>query len=126
MPEINKNQVIDYLSQMPVIELAGLIKELEEKWGVSAALPVVSAGTGAVQEGSKAEEKTEFDVVLAGIGSNKIAVIKEVRAVTSLGLKEAKELVESAPKSVKTQISKEEADKIKSALEKAGAKVEIK
>ena len=128
MPEINKNQVIDYLSQMPVIELAGLIKELEEKWGVSAALPVAaaSAGAGAVQEGAKAEEKTEFDVVLAGIGSNKIAVIKEVRAVTSLGLKEAKELVESAPKSVKTKVSKEEADKIKSALEKAGAKVEIK
>ena len=127
MPQLNKEQVIDYLSQMPVIELAGLIKELEEKWGVSAAAPVVA---GPVTPGAApavpAEEKTEFDVVLASIGSNKIAVIKEVRAATSLGLKEAKDLVESAPKPVTKGVSKEEAEKIKAALEKAGAKVEVK
>ena len=127
MPELNKEQVIDYLSQMPVIELAGLIKDLEEKWGVSAAAPVAVATAGAgAESGSATEEKTEFDVTLASVGSNKIAVIKEVRAVTSLGLKEAKDLVESAPKPVKKGVPKEEADKIKLALEKAGAKVEIK
>ncbi|MDE0092850.1 MAG: 50S ribosomal protein L7/L12 [Oligoflexia bacterium] len=127
MPELNKEQVIDYLSQMPVIELAGLIKDLEEKWGVSATAPVsvATAGAGA-ESGSATEEKTEFDVTLASVGSNKIAVIKEVRVVTSLGLKEAKDLVESAPKPVKKGVPKEEADKIKLALEKAGAKVEIK
>ena len=126
MPELKKEQVIDYLSQMPVIELAGLIKDLEEKWGVSAVAPVAVAGTGAGAETAPAEEKTEFDVTLASVGSNKIAVIKEVRAVTSLGLKEAKDLVETAPKPVKKGVSKEEADKIKTALEKAGAKVEVK
>ena len=124
MPELNKEQVIDYLSQMPVIELAGLIKDLEEKWGVSAAAPV-AVSAGAV-ESAPSEEKTEFDITLASVGSNKIAVIKEVRAVTSLGLKEAKDLVEAAPKLVKKGVSKETADKIKVALEKAGAKVEIK
>jgi len=126
MPEINKDQVVDYLSKMPVIELAGLIKELEEKWGVSAVVPVSAPASMDGKGDSKEEEKTEFDVILASIGSNKIAVIKEVRAVTSLGLKEAKELVEATPKSVKAGVSKEEADKIKVALEKAGAKVEVK
>lgn len=130
MPEntqLNKNQVIDYLSQMPVIELAGLIKELEEKWGVSASAPVpVATGTVPAGATAPAEEKTEFEVILAEVGSNKIAVIKEVRAATSLGLKEAKDLVEAAPKSLKKGVSKEEADKMKSALEKAGAKVEVK
>ena len=127
MPELNKDQVIDYLSQMPVIELAGLIKELEEKWGVTASAPVAVAAPGAgVAAGGTAEEKTEFDVTLASVGGNKIAVIKEVRAVTSLGLKEAKDLVESAPKPIKKGVSKETADKIKASLEKAGAKVEIK
>ena len=126
MPELNKNQVIDYLSQMPVIELAGLIKELEEKWGVSASAPVAVATPGAGGAAAPAEEKTEFDVTLSSVGGNKIAVIKEVRSITSLGLKEAKDLVESAPKPVKKGVSKEEADKIKSALEKAGAKVEVK
>ena len=128
MPEIKKDQVIDYLSKMPVIELSGLIKELEEKWGVSASAPVVSAGVATAGAGpdTAQEEKTEFDVTLASIGSNKIAVIKEVRAATALGLKEAKDLVESAPKSIKKGVSKAEADKIKSALEKAGAKVEVK
>ena len=125
MPELNKDQVIDYLSQMPVIELAGLIKELEEKWGVTASAPVAVSAPGATA-GAATEEKTEFDVTLASVGGNKIAVIKEVRSVTSLGLKEAKDLVESAPKPIKKGVSKEEADKIKASLEKAGAKVEIK
>ena len=126
MPELKKDQVVDYLSQMPVIELAGLIKELEEKWGVSAAAPVVAAAPVAGAGATPTEEKTEFDVLLSSIGSNKIAVIKEVRTITSLGLKEAKDLVEAAPKELKKGVSKEEADKIKSALEKAGAKVEVK
>ena len=126
MSQLNKEQVIDYLSQMPVIELAGLIKELEDKWGVSAAVPAAVAPVAGAAVAAPAEEKTEFDVTLASVGSNKIAVIKEVRAVTSLGLKEAKDLVEGAPKPVKKGLSKEEADKIKSALEKAGAKVEVK
>ena len=127
MPQLNKEQVVEYLSQMPVIELAGLIKELEEKWGVSAAVPVAPAAVaGGSAEASEVEEQTAFDVTLASVGSNKIAVIKEVRAVTSLGLKEAKDLVESAPKPVKKGVSKEEAEKIKSALEKTGAKVEVK
>ena len=126
MPELSKDKVIDYLSQMPVIELAGLIKYLEEKWGVSAVAPVAVATAGAGAEVAPAEEKTEFEVILSSVGSNKIAVIKEVRATTSLGLKEAKDLVEGAPKSVKKGIPKDEAEKIKTALEKAGAKVEVK
>jgi len=124
MAELNKTKVIDYLSKLPVMEMAELVKELEDKWGVSAAAPtVVAAGAGAAAE---AEEKTEFDVTLASVGANKIAVIKEVRTVTGLGLKEAKDLVEGAPKPLKTDVSKEEATKIKAALEKAGAKVEVK
>ena len=119
---ITKDQLIDHLSKMPVMDLAGLVKDLEDKWGVSAAQPVAAAAPVA----AAVEEKTEFNVILAGIGSNKIAVIKEVRSLTGLGLKEAKELVDSAPKMIKEKISKEEADKMKSALEKAGAKVEIK
>ena len=122
---VTKEQLIDHLSQMPVIELAGLIKDLEEKWGVSATAPVAvaaAAGPTAVA----VEEKTEFSVTLASIGTDKISVIKEVRSLTGLGLKEAKGLVDSAPKMIKEAISKEEADKIKAALEKVGAKVEIK
>ena len=126
MPQPNKEQVIEYLSGLPVMELAGLIKELEDKWGVSAAAPVVAPAGPAGSAGPAQEEKTEFDVTLAGIGANKIAVIKEVRSLTGLGLKEAKDLVESAPKPVKKGVSKEEADKIKAALEKTGAKVEVK
>ena len=127
MPQINKEQVVEYLSQMPVIELAGLIKELEEKWGVSAAAPMapVAVASGSA-EASEVEEQTALDVTLASVGGNKITVIKEIRAVISLGLKEAKELVESAPKLIKKGVSKEEAEKIKSALEKTGAKVEVK
>lgn len=122
---ITKEQLIEHLSNLPVIELAGLIKDLEEKWGVSAAAPVMAAAAPA-GAAAAAEEKTEFDVTLAGVGSNKIAVIKEVRGFTGLGLKEAKELVDGAPKTVKEKVSKEEAEKIKAALEKAGAKVEVK
>ncbi len=121
---VNKEQVVEFLSQMPVIELANLVKELEEKWGVSAAAPVaaVAAGVGA----APAEEKTAFDAILTDAGANKINVIKEVRAVTGLGLKEAKDLVEGAPKAIKEGVSKEEAEKIKKAVEAAGAKVTIK
>ncbi len=121
---LEKNQVIDYLSNLPVIELANMIKDLEEKWGVSAAAPVAVAAAGPAA--AAAEEKTAFDVVLADAGANKINVIKEVRALTGLGLKEAKDLVEGAPKTVKEGVSKDEAEKIKEALVKAGAKVEVK
>jgi large subunit ribosomal protein L7/L12 len=122
---LNKEEVVDFLSAMPVIELAEMIKTLEDKWGVSAAAPAaiaVAAGPGA----AAVEEKTEFDVILASAGANKINVIKEVRALTGLGLKEAKDLVEGAPKAVKEGISKDEANKIKEALVKAGATVEVK
>ena len=124
---LQKNEVIDFLSNMPVIELAGMIKELEEKWGVSAAAPVAMAAVGgAAAGGAPAEEKTTFDVVLADAGANKINVIKEVRALTGLGLKEAKDLVEGAPKTVKEGVSKDEAAKMKDVLVKAGAKIDIK
>ena len=124
---LNKDEVIDFLSNMSVMEIADLVKELEDKWGVSAAAPVaVAAAGGAGAGGAAAEEKTEFDVVLASAGDKKINVIKEVRTITGLGLKEAKDLVEGAPKPVKQGVPKEEADKIKEALEKAGAKVEVK
>lgn len=115
------------LSAMPVMDLAKLIKELEEDWGVSAAAPVAMAmAPGAAAGGAPAEEKTTFDVVLADGGANKINVIKEVRALTGLGLKEAKDLVEGAPKTVKEGVSKDEAAKMKDVLTKAGAKVDIK
>jgi large subunit ribosomal protein L7/L12 len=123
---LNKDEVIDFLSNMSVMEIADLVKELEDKWGVSAAAPVAVAAGGGAAAGAPAEEKTEFDVILAAAGDKKINVIKEVRGITGLGLKEAKDLVEGAPKPVKEGIPKEEADKIKEALEKAGAKVEIK
>ena len=123
--EINKESVIKYLSKLPVIEMAELVKELEEKWGVSAAAPVAMAAGAAAPADAEAEQ-TEFSVTLAGVGGNKIAVIKEIRAVTSLGLKEAKDLVDGAPKVIKESVSKEEAQKLKTALEKAGAKVEVK
>ena len=122
------NAIIDQLSGLTVMEAAELVKKLEEKWGVSAAAPVMVAGAGggAAAAAAPAEEKTEFSVVLADAGANKINVIKEVRAVTGLGLKEAKDLVEGAPKEVKGGIPKAEADEIKKKLEAAGAKVEIK
>lgn len=124
---LDKNQVIDFLSNMPVIELANMIKDLEEKWGVSAAAPVAVAAPGAAAAGgAPAEEKTTFDVILTDGGANKINVIKEVRALTGLGLKEAKDLVEGAPKAVKEGVSKDEAAKMKDVLTKAGAKVDVK
>ena len=120
-------RIADELSTLTVIEAAELSKMLEEKWGVSAAAPVaVAAVPGAAAAAEEAEEQTVFTVVLASFGEKKINVIKEVRAVTSLGLKEAKELVESAPKPIKEDVSREEADKIKEKLEAAGATVEIK
>ncbi len=120
------NAIIDSLSGLTVLEAADLVKKLEEKWGVSAAAAVAVAGPAAGAAAAPAEEKTEFSVVLAEAGANKINVIKEVRAVTGLGLKEAKDLVEGAPKEVKGGIPKAEADEIKKKLEAAGAKVEIK
>ncbi|CCZ21889.1 50S ribosomal protein L7/L12 [Acetobacter sp. CAG:977] len=118
-------KIVDELSALTVLEAAELSKMLEEKWGVSAAAPVAVAAAGAAGA-APAEEKTEFTIVLAEAGANKINVIKEVRAITGLGLKEAKDLVESAPKPVKEGVSKEDADKIKKQLEGAGAKVEVK
>ena len=120
------NALVDQLSALTVLEAADLSKLLEEKWGVSAAAPVAVAAAGGAAPAAAAEEKTEFDVVLADGGANKINVIKEVRAITGLGLKEAKDLVEGAPKAVKEGASKDEAEKIKAQLEAAGAKVELK
>ena len=121
------NKIVDDLSSLTVLEAAELSKLLEEKWGVSAAAPVaVAAASGAASGEAAAEEKTDFDVVLAEAGSNKIAVIKEVRTITALGLKEAKDLVEGAPKPLKQGVAKAEAEEMKKALEAAGAKVELK
>jgi large subunit ribosomal protein L7/L12 len=123
----NLQKIVDDLSTLTVLEAAELAKLLEEKWGVSAAAAVaVAAGPAAGAAAPAAEEKTEFTVVLAAVGDKKIEVIKEVRAVTGLGLKEAKDLVEGAPKPVKEGVNKEEAAKIKATLEKVGAKVELK
>ena len=130
MSDITKDQVIDWLSNQTVLEVADLVKELEEKWGVSAAAPVAVAAAGGAAAGgggdAAAEEKDEFDVILTEAGSNKIAAIKEVRAITGLGLKEAKELVEGAPKPVKEGVAKDEAEEIKKKLEAAGSKAELK
>ena len=128
MANITKDQVIEFISNMSVLEMSELVKEMEDKFGVSAAAAAVaapvSAGTG--DAAAPAEEKTEFDVILTSIGEKKINVIKEVRGITGLGLKEAKEAVESAPKAIKEGVSKEEADEIKKKLEEAGASVELK
>jgi large subunit ribosomal protein L7/L12 len=125
MPDLEK--IAEDLSALTVIEAADLSKLLEEKWGVSAAAPVaVAAAPGAADAGAAAEEQTEFDVVLASFGEKKINVIKEVRAMTGLGLKEAKDLVEGAPKPVKEGVSKDEAEELKKKLEEAGATVELK
>jgi large subunit ribosomal protein L7/L12 len=121
----NLDQIVDQLSALTVMEAAELSKMLEEKWGVSAAAPVAVAAVGAVAA-APAEEQTEFDVILTSAGDNKINVIKEVRAITGLGLKEAKDLVEGAPQPVKQAVSKTEADEIKKKIEAAGAKVDIK
>ena len=126
MADITKEQVVEWLSAQTVLEVADLVKELEEKWGVSAAAPVAVAAAGPAAPVEAAEEKDEFDVIFAAAGANKIASIKEVRAITGLGLKEAKELVEGAPKPIKEGATKEEAEEIKKKLEAAGAKVELK
>jgi large subunit ribosomal protein L7/L12 len=127
MTEITREAVVDYLSQMPVIELAGLIKTLEDKWGVKAAPVAVAAGPAApAAPVEKEAEKTEFDVVLSAAGANKIQVIKAIREITGLGLKEAKDLVEAAPKTVKEQVSKADAEEMKKKLTEAGATVELK
>ena len=129
MAEITREAVVDYLSNLPVIQIAELIKTLEEKWGVKAAPVAVAAvggGGGGTQQAAPAEEKTEFTVSLKEAGENKINVIKVVREITGLGLKEAKDLVEGAPKDLKEGVSKAEADDFKKKLEEAGAKVELK
>jgi len=127
MADITKEQVVEFLENMTVLELADLVKELEEKFGVSAAAPVAVAAAAAPAEAAvAAEEKTEFDVVLKAAGDKKINVIKVVRAVTGLGLKEAKDLVDGAPQTVKEAIPKDEAEGLKKQLEEAGASVELK
>jgi large subunit ribosomal protein L7/L12 len=127
MAEVTKEQVVDYLSNLPVIQIAELVKELESKWGVSAApVAIAGGGGGAAAAAAPVEEKTEFDIILAEGGANKIQVIKAVREITNLGLKEAKDLVEGAPKVVKEGVGKDEAEEIKKKLEGAGAKVEVK
>ena len=126
--EITKEDVIEFIANMSVLDLSELIKEMEEKFGVSAAAPVamMAAGPGDAAGADAAEEQTEFDVILVAYGDKKIQVIKEVRAITGLGLKDAKELVDGAPKPVKEGIAKEEAEKVKTQLEEAGAQVEVK
>ena len=126
MSNITKEQVIEWLSGQSVIDLAALVKDLEGKWGVSAAAAVSAAPAGAAAPAAAAIEQTEFTVVLKEAGANKIGCIKEVRAITGLGLKEAKDLVEGAPKPVKENVSKADAEEIKKKLEAAGAKVELK
>ena len=129
LPELSKNaqQILDLVKELPVLELANLVKHMEEEFGVSAAAPVaVAAAGGAAAGGDAAEEKSSFDVVLASVGGQKIAVIKAVREATGLGLKEAKDLVDGAPKAIKEGVAKDEADKLKADLEAAGATVELK
>jgi|SRR5450432_250874 len=126
MADISSEQVVEYLSNLPVIQIAELVKTLEAKWGVSAAPVAVAAAGGGAAPAAAAEEKTEFNVILADAGANKINVIKAVREITALGLKEAKDLVEGAPKAIKEGVGKDEAEDIKKKLEAAGAKVEVK
>ena len=128
MAEISKEQVVDYLSALPVLEIANLVKELETKWGVSAAPVAIAggAGGGGAAAAAEVEEQTEFDVILAGAGAQKIQVIKVVREITGLGLKEAKDLVEGAPKPIREGVNKEQATELKKKLEDVGATVEVK
>jgi len=123
---LTKEDILNAIAEMPVMELVELIEAAEEKFGVSAAAAVAVAGPAAGGEAAAAEEKTEFDVVMTSFGGNKVAVIKAVRGATGLGLKEAKEVVESAPKAIKEGVSKEEAEELKAQLVEAGAEVEIK
>jgi len=128
MADITKEDVIEFIANMSVLDLSELVKEMEEKFGVSAAAPVAMMAAGPVNAGGgeAEEEQTEFDVILTAFGDKKIQVIKEVRAITGLGLKDAKELVDGAPAPVKEGVAKDEADKIKAQLEEAGAQVEVK
>lgn len=129
MADITKEDVIEFIANMTVLELSEMVKEMEDKFGVSAAAPVAMMAAGPVEgagAGAAEEEKTEFDVILTTAGDKKIQVIKEVRAITGLGLKDAKALVDEAPKPVKEGVAKEEAEKIKAQLEEAGAQVELK
>ena len=126
MADITKEQVIEFIEKMSVLDLAELVKELEDKFGVSAAAPMAVAVAGPAGGEAAAEEQTEFDVVLTAIGEKKINVIKVVRAITGLGLKEAKDLVDGTPNTVKEAVSKEEAEGVKTQLEEAGASVELK
>ncbi|HCB32531.1 MAG TPA: 50S ribosomal protein L7/L12 [Deltaproteobacteria bacterium] len=127
MADITKDQVVDFIANMSVLEMSELVKEMEEKFGVSAAAAAVAAPVaGGGESEAAAEEKTEFDVILTSFGEKKINVIKEVRSITGLGLKEAKEAVESAPKAIREGVSKEEAEEVKKKLEEAGASAEIK
>ena len=124
---VSREDIIDALSNMSVLEVTELVKELEDKWGVSAAAPVAAmAAAPGAGEAAAAEEKTEFDVVMTSFGGNKVAVIKAVRAITGLGLKEAKDMVEGTPATIKEGVSKEEAEDLKKQLEEAGASVEVK
>jgi large subunit ribosomal protein L7/L12 len=123
---LSNEELIDALSSKPIMEIVELVKALEEKWGVSAAAPVAVAAAGGAAETAAVEEQTEFDVVMNSFGENKVAVIKVVRAVTGLGLKEAKDLVEGAPSTVKEGVSKDEAETVKKQLEDAGASVQVK
>ena len=124
MADLTRDQVIDYLSSLPVMEIAELVKELEDKWGVSAAAVAVAGAGGGAE--AAAEEKTEFDVILKDAGAKKIGVIKIIREITGLGLKEAKALVDEAPNTIKEAISKEEAEDVKKRIEEAGGSVEVK
>ena len=126
MTELTKDQIIDAIANMSVMDVCDLVSAMEEKFGVSAAAAVAVAGPAAADAGAAAEEKTEFDVVMTSFGSNKIAVIKAIRGITGLGLKEAKDMVEGAPKTLKEGAKKEEAEAMKTQLEAAGAKVELK
>jgi large subunit ribosomal protein L7/L12 len=126
MADITKDQVVDFIANMSVLEMSELVKEMEEKFGVSAAAAVAAPASGGGESEAAAEEKTEFDVILTSFGEKKINVIKEVRSITGLGLKEAKEAVEAAPKAIKEGVSKEEAEEVKKKLEEAGASAEIK
>lgn len=126
MADITRDQVVEFLSGLNVLEISELVKELEEKWGVSAAAPVAVAAAGPAAAGAAAEEKTEFDVILSDVGGEKIKVIKVVREITGLGLKEAKDLVEGSNSVIKEGVSKEEADSIKAKVEETGAKVTVK
>ena len=127
MADITKDDVVEFIANMSVLELSELVKEMEEKFGVSAAAPVAMMAAGPADgAGEAAEEQTEFDVILTAFGDKKIQVIKEVRAITGLGLKDAKELVDGAPKPVKECVPRDEAEKVKAQLEEAGAQVEVK